>query len=91
METRLRTLEEVLADPSRGESLPGLMDKAIGSLMSVSGANYTLDYEQAIPPVVPALGNYLIAMFKDTPLLAAITDHAQPTSRATSRRSKSTR
>ncbi|MGD8743942.1 MAG: ectoine/hydroxyectoine ABC transporter permease subunit EhuD [Granulosicoccaceae bacterium] len=28
---------------------------------------------QAIPPVIPALGNYLIAMFKDTPLLAAIT------------------
>lgn len=28
---------------------------------------------QAIPPMVPALGNYLIAMFKDTPLLSAIT------------------
>lgn len=28
---------------------------------------------QAIPPVVPALGNYLIAMFKETPLLSAIT------------------
>jgi polar amino acid transport system permease protein len=28
---------------------------------------------QALPPVIPALGNYLIAMFKDTPLLAAIT------------------
>lgn len=28
---------------------------------------------QAIPPVVPALGNYLIAMLKDSPLLAAIT------------------
>jgi polar amino acid transport system permease protein len=28
---------------------------------------------QAIPPVVPALGNYLIAMFKDAPLLSAIT------------------
>jgi polar amino acid transport system permease protein len=28
---------------------------------------------QAIPPVVPALGNYVIAMFKDTPLLSAIT------------------
>ena len=27
---------------------------------------------QAIPPVIPALGNYLIAMFKDTPMLAAI-------------------
>lgn len=28
---------------------------------------------QAIPPVVPALGNYVIGMFKDTPLLSAIT------------------
>lgn len=28
---------------------------------------------QAIPPMIPALGNYLIAMFKDTPLLSAIT------------------
>lgn len=27
---------------------------------------------QAIPPVVPALGNYLISMFKDTPQLLAI-------------------
>lgn len=30
---------------------------------------------QAIPPVIPALGNYLIAMFKDTPMLSAITLH----------------
>ena len=28
---------------------------------------------QALPPVVPALGNYLVAMFKDAPLLSAIT------------------
>lgn len=28
---------------------------------------------QAIPPMIPALGNYLIAMFKETPLLSAIT------------------
>ena len=27
---------------------------------------------QAIPPIVPALGNYLVSMFKDTPLLSAI-------------------
>lgn len=27
---------------------------------------------QAIPPVVPALGNYLVALFKETPLLSAI-------------------
>ncbi len=28
---------------------------------------------QAIPPIVPVMGNYLIGMFKDTPLLSAIT------------------
>lgn len=28
---------------------------------------------QAVRPVLPALGNYLIAMFKDTPVLSAIT------------------
>lgn len=28
---------------------------------------------QAIPPIVPALGNRLVAIFKDTPLLAGIT------------------
>jgi len=27
---------------------------------------------QAVPPVVPALGNYLVGMFKDSPLLSAI-------------------
>jgi polar amino acid transport system permease protein len=30
-------------------------------------------FPQAIRPVIPALGNYLIAMFKDTPVLSAIT------------------
>jgi amidohydrolase len=34
------------------EVLPGLMDKAIGSLMALSGVEYTLESEQAIPPVV---------------------------------------
>jgi len=28
---------------------------------------------QAIPPMIPALANYFVAMFKETPLLAAIT------------------
>jgi polar amino acid transport system permease protein len=28
---------------------------------------------QAIPPIIPAMGNYLVAMFKDTPMLSAIT------------------
>jgi amidohydrolase len=39
-------------DRNLWEVLPGLMDKAIGSLMAWSGAGYTLDYVQAIPPVV---------------------------------------
>ncbi|HVR79257.1 MAG TPA: amidohydrolase [Acidimicrobiia bacterium] len=34
------------------EVLPGLMDKAVGSLLALSGVEYTLDYDQAIPPVV---------------------------------------
>ncbi|MFW5436429.1 ectoine/hydroxyectoine ABC transporter permease subunit EhuD [Paenibacillus apiarius] len=28
---------------------------------------------QAIPPVIPVMGNYLITMFKETPILSAIT------------------
>ncbi|TIV74510.1 MAG: ABC transporter permease subunit, partial [Mesorhizobium sp.] len=28
---------------------------------------------QAIPPMIPPLGNYVIAMFKETPILSAIT------------------
>ncbi len=28
---------------------------------------------QALPPILPMVGNYLISMFKDTPLLSAIT------------------
>jgi polar amino acid transport system permease protein len=30
---------------------------------------------QAIPPIIPVLGNYLIAMFKDTPILFTISVH----------------
>lgn len=28
---------------------------------------------QAVPPIIPVIGNYLITMFKETPLLSAIT------------------
>jgi amidohydrolase len=42
-----RTLDRGLWDV-----LPGLMDKAVGNLMAWSGAGYSLDYVQAIPPVV---------------------------------------
>jgi polar amino acid transport system permease protein len=34
--------------------------------------NLNIVLPQAIPPIVPALGNYLVALFKDTPLLSAI-------------------
>ena len=51
-----------------------------GQWMAAKALNLTLrqTYQhvilpQAIPPIIPALGNYLIAMFKDTPLLSAIT------------------
>jgi len=36
--------------------LPGLVDKALGSLLAVSDASYTLSYSQAIPPVVNDAG-----------------------------------
>lgn len=34
------------------DSLPGLIDKTLGSILAMSGAGYTLDYRQGIPPVV---------------------------------------
>ncbi|MDF1521545.1 MAG: ABC transporter permease subunit [Trueperaceae bacterium] len=33
----------------------------------------TIVLPQAIPPMIPAFGNYFIVMFKETPLLSAIT------------------
>ncbi|MCO5388463.1 ectoine/hydroxyectoine ABC transporter permease subunit EhuD [Desulfosporosinus sp.] len=33
----------------------------------------TIIIPQAIPPIIPIMGNYLIALLKDTPLLSAIT------------------
>lgn len=47
LEGTVRTL-----DSSLWSALPGLIDKALGSLLAVSGASYTLRYAQAIPPVV---------------------------------------
>jgi polar amino acid transport system permease protein len=42
--------------------------------LNVSGWNTfkNIVLPQAIPPIVPVLGNYLVALFKDTPLLSAI-------------------
>jgi len=43
----VRTLDLELWD-----SLPGLIDKALGSILALSGAGYSVDYQQGIPPVV---------------------------------------
>jgi amidohydrolase len=42
-----RTLDRAL-----WEALPGLMEKAIAGLVGWSGAGYSLDYVQAVPPVI---------------------------------------
>ncbi|MEA1903510.1 MAG: amidohydrolase [Actinomycetota bacterium] len=47
MSGTVRTLDRAVWDV-----LPGLVDKALGSLLAVSGADYHLDYRQGIPPVV---------------------------------------
>jgi amidohydrolase len=39
-------------DPALWDMLPGLVDKSVGSILATSGAGYTLDYQQGIPPVV---------------------------------------
>lgn len=56
------------------EAVPkGQWEAAVAVNYSPAQTYFRLILPQAIPPVVPPLGNYLIAMFKDTPLLAAIT------------------
>jgi len=51
IEGTVRTL-----DGSLWGMLPALVEKAIGSLLAVSDATYTLSYSQAIPPVVNDAG-----------------------------------
>lgn len=56
------------------EAVPrGQIEAATALNMSSWRTSVGVVLPQAIPPVVPALGNYLVAMFKDTPLLSAIT------------------
>lgn len=56
------------------ESVPkGQWEAATALNLSRWRAMKDIIIPQAIPPIVPALGNYLVAMFKDTPLLSAIT------------------
>jgi polar amino acid transport system permease protein len=51
----------------------GQWEAAVALNFSAGQTWLRLILPQAIPPIVPVLGNYLIAMFKDTPLLATIT------------------
>jgi polar amino acid transport system permease protein len=56
------------------EGVPkGQWEAAMALNMTRSHTWKAIVLPQAIPPVIPALGNYLIAMLKETPLLAAIT------------------
>ena len=56
------------------ESVPrGQWEAAKALSLSPWHAYRDIVLPQAIRPIIPALGNYLIAMFKDTPVLSAIT------------------
>lgn len=39
-------------DPELWDVLPGLIDKSLGAILALSGAGYTVDYQQGVPPVV---------------------------------------
>lgn len=39
-------------DPELWDVLPGLVDKSLGGILALSGAGYTIDYQQGVPPVV---------------------------------------
>ena len=55
------------------ENIPrGQWEAALALNLSPSRTYQDIIIPQAIPPVVPALGNYLVALFKETPLLSAI-------------------
>lgn len=56
------------------DSVPkGQWEAAIALNLSPARRFCSIILPQAIPPIVPALANYLVAMFKDTPLLSTIT------------------
>jgi polar amino acid transport system permease protein len=55
------------------EGVPGGQWEAARALNLTAYRTYRdIILPQAIPPIVPALGNYLIGIFKDTPLLSVI-------------------
>jgi polar amino acid transport system permease protein len=56
------------------ENVPrGQWEAAKAANLSASQTWRYVILPQAIPPMIPALANYFIAMFKETPLLSAIT------------------
>lgn len=56
------------------ESVPkGQWEASVALNYTRSRAMGSIILPQAIPPIVPVLANYMIAMFKDTPILASIT------------------
>jgi polar amino acid transport system permease protein len=56
------------------ESVPkGQWEAATALNYSRPRAMLQIILPQAVPPMVPVLANYMIAMFKDTPILASIT------------------
>lgn len=56
------------------ESVPRGQSEAAKALgFRLPGRFVLVIVPQALPPIVPALGNYLVLMFKETPLLSAIT------------------
>jgi len=56
------------------DSIPkGQWEAAIALNLSSPRTLSSIIVPQAIPPIIPALGNYFIAMFKDTPMLSTIT------------------
>jgi polar amino acid transport system permease protein len=50
----------------------GQWEAAMALNLSLPRTYWDIIIPQAIPPVIPALGNYLVALFKETPLLSAI-------------------
>lgn len=55
------------------ENVPkGQWEASVALNLSPWGTFKNIILPQAIPPVVPALGNYLVALFKETPLLSVI-------------------
>lgn len=56
------------------EAIPkGQWEAATALNFSKARTWFSIVLPQAIPPIVPVMGNYLIVMFKETPILSAIT------------------